>query len=72
MILESDGCGTIKLWVDSSFAVHHDTRSNNGGEMLMVKGDVYSASIKQKVNTKRIFEAELVGLDDLMPQVLWM
>ena len=35
------------------------------------KGAVYSASTKQKFNTKSSTEAELIAVDDLMPQILW-
>ena len=40
--------------------------------MSMGRGDLYSTSNKQKLNTKSSTEAELVGVDDLMPQILWM
>ena len=38
----------------------------------MEQGALYSASRKQKLNTKSSTKAELVGVDDLMPQILWM
>lgn len=37
----------------------------------MGKGSIYSKSTRQRLNTKSSTEAELVGVDDLMPQVLW-
>jgi hypothetical protein len=37
----------------------------------MGKGYVYATSVKQKLNTKSSTEAELVGVDDGMPQILW-
>ena len=40
--------------------------------MSMARGSLYYASNKQKTNTKILTEAELVGVDDLMPQILWM
>ncbi len=39
--------------------------------MSLGKGAVYGASIRQKLNTRSSTEAELVGVNDLMPQVLW-
>jgi hypothetical protein len=39
--------------------------------MSMGTGAVYSSSTKQKLNTKSSTEAELVGLDDVLPQALW-
>jgi hypothetical protein len=39
--------------------------------MLLGTGAAYSASKKQKLNTKSSTESELVGIDDMIPQVLW-
>ena len=61
----------IKWWVDASFAVHQDMRSHTGGTMSLGKGSIYSASVRQKLNTKSSTEAELVGVDDMMSMVLW-
>jgi hypothetical protein len=35
------------------------------------KGSIWSHSTKQKLNTRSSTEAELVAVDDMMPQVLW-
>jgi hypothetical protein len=71
LTLEADDLQVIKWWIDASFAVHEDMRSHTGGTMSMGKGSVYSTSVTQKLNTKSSTEAELVGVDDVMPQVLW-
>ena len=60
-----------KWWVDSSYAVHPDMRSQSGIFMTLGKGTAYSESSKQKLNTKSSTEAELVAIDDSMAQVLW-
>jgi hypothetical protein len=61
----------VKWWVDASFVVHPDMRSHTDGVMSLGKGAVYSASTtRQKLNTRSSTEAELVGIDDLMAQVL--
>ncbi len=39
--------------------------------MSLGAGAVYSTSKKQKLNTKSSTEAELVGVNDIMPQILW-
>jgi hypothetical protein len=39
--------------------------------MSMGTGAAYSTSKKQKLNTKSSTEAELVGIDDVLPQALW-
>ena len=72
LTLESDGTRTAKWCVDAAFAVHHNMKIHTGGMMSMGQGALYSASIKQKLNMKSSTEAELVGVDDLMPQILLM
>jgi hypothetical protein len=71
LTLEGDDAHVIKWWVDASFAVQTDMKSHTGGTMSLGKGSVYSASTRQKINTKSSTEAELVGVDDVMPLVLW-
>ena len=70
LTLEYDGTGTVKWWVDAAFVVHHDMKSHTGGMMTMGRGALYSASNKQKLNTKSSNEVKLVGVDDPMPQML--
>ena len=45
--------------------------SHTGGTISFEKGSVYSTSVRQKLTTKSSTEAELVGVDDVMPMVLW-
>jgi hypothetical protein len=71
LTLRADNINIIKWWVDAAFAVHKDMRSHTGGVMSMGAGAVYSSSQKQKMNTKSSTEAELVGANDVLPQVLW-
>jgi len=71
LTLEADSLSVFKWWVDGSFAVHPDMRSHTGATMSLGKGSVLSMSTKQKLNTKSSTEAELVGVDDAMPQILW-
>ena len=35
------------------------------------QGLIISTSKKQELNTKKLTEAELIGADDVMPQILW-
>ena len=39
--------------------------------MTFGKGAVTSFFQKQKINTKSSIEAELIGVDDALPQMLW-
>jgi hypothetical protein len=71
LILEADDLNVVKWWADASFAVHPDMKSHTGGLMTLGKGAIYGTSTRQKINTKSSTEAELVGLNDVMPQVLW-
>ena len=58
--------------MDAVFSVHHDMKSHTGGMMSRGRGALYSASNKQKLITKSSTKAELVGVDNLIPQILWM
>jgi hypothetical protein len=71
LTLEAEDGIDIKWLVDASFAVHPDMRSHTGTTVLLGKGSVYSLSRKQCLNTKSSTEAELVGVDDSMPLVIW-
>jgi hypothetical protein len=71
LMLEADDTHIVKWWVDASFVVHSDMRSHTGGTMSLGKGSLYSSSTRQKLNTKSSNKAELVGVDNVMPLVLW-
>ena len=64
----------LKCWVDASHAAHEYMQGHMGGTMLMGKygcGSIISISKKQKLNTKSLTEAELIGVDKAIPQMLW-
>ena len=71
LILEADDTHIVNWWVDASFAVHHDMKSRTGGAMMMGKGAIYATSTRQKLNTKSSTEGELVGVNNVMLQILW-
>ena len=71
LILAMDGTNKIRWHVDAAFAVHNDMKSHTGATMTMGQGAASSQSSKQKLNTKSSTEAEFVGVDDIMPQVIW-
>ena len=71
LTLEGSDEMMIKWWVDGAFAVHPDMRSHTGAIMSLGRGAVYAMSTRQKLNTRSSTEAELVGVDDAMSQILW-
>ena len=71
LILSADGSGVLKWYVDGSYTVHPNMRGHTGAGLTMGRGYPISASTKQKLNTRSSTESELVGVDDLMPSILW-
>jgi hypothetical protein len=61
----------MKWWIDGSFAVHDNMRSHKVSTMSMSTGSIWSSSIKQKFSTRSSTEAELLAVDDMMPQISW-
>ena len=74
LILQADRLNVLKWWVDASYVDHENMRLHTGGTVSMGKygrGSIISISNKQKLNTKGLVEAELIGVDDVMPQMIW-
>ena len=71
LVLGWDKTGNAYWYVDASFAVHQNMRSHTGGVLTFGHGAVISISTKQKINTKSSTEAELVGVDDILPFNIW-
>jgi len=71
LTLEADKVLSVKWWVDASFGVHKDVKGHIGGVMSLGRGAIFSTSTKQKLNTRSSTECELVGVNDVMAQVLW-
>jgi hypothetical protein len=66
-----DGSKGLQWWVDASFGTRYQMKSQTGGTISLGYGSVYSMSRKQKLNTTSSTEAELVGVHDVMPQIIW-
>ena len=64
----------IHMWADTSFATHQDAKSHTGCVISLgpCGGPVYCRSVKQKPVSRSSTEAELIGLHDSLPQVLWL
>ena len=71
LTLEATDLQLVKCWVDASYAMHPDMKSHTGGAMTLGKGTIYGTSTRQKLNTRSSTEGELVGLHDVLPQILW-
>jgi hypothetical protein len=69
--LVADGSGVISWWVDASYAVHPDMKGHTGGTMSMGKGSIYSMASGQKLVARSSTESELIGVHDVMPQIIW-
>ena len=67
-----DNIGSIKWYVDASYVIQEDCKGHSGAMMTMGGGAITSFSRKQKLNGKSLTEAELIGMDDALPQIIWM
>jgi hypothetical protein len=57
--------------VNASFAVHPNMRGHTGGGLTIGRGFPIISSTKQKLNTRSSMESKLVGVNDMMPSILW-
>ena len=71
LVLGKDATDSIRWWIDASYTVHHDMRGHTGATMSMGMGLVFSGSWKQKLVTRSSTESEVVGVYDVLPQILW-
>jgi hypothetical protein len=72
LTLASDEGGfNIRWWVDAAYAVHSNMKGHTGGTMMMGNGSAYSTSSKQKMVGRSSTECEIIGVYDVLPQMLW-
>ena len=69
--LQADSLTISNWWIDASYAVHPDFKSHTGGVFSLGRGGIYGTSTRQKINAKSSTEAELIGVAEVLPQVLW-
>ena len=62
--------GSRKLYVDASYAIHDDCKGHTAALMTMRGGAITSFLRKQNVNAKGSTEAELIGMNYDLPQIL--
>ena len=73
VMLEANGDlnSLVVAYIDASFGVHHDGKSQSACTITLGKGSTYAKASKQKMNTKSSHESELIALSDGGGQVLW-
>ena len=69
-----NGVHNVGWSVDLAFGVHPDFKSYVGRNMFFKggKGSPINISAKQKLNTESLTMAESVGVDCVLPLVLWV
>jgi hypothetical protein len=71
LVLSANNDGLLMWYVDASFVVHPSMCEHTGGGLTLGRGFPISTSTKRKSNTRSSTECELVGVDDMMPIILW-
>ena len=71
LVLRKDSTDSMQWWIDASYTVHPDMQGHTGATMSMGNGLVFSGSWKQKLVTWSSTESEVVGVYDVLPQILW-
>jgi len=71
LTLEADAVVQAGWWVDASFGIHHVMKSDKGGIMSGVVGAIYVTLRRQRLNARSSIKSELVGINDVLSQVLW-
>ena len=69
--LQADETNLLQWWVDVAYATHPDMKGHTGATFTMGHGSIYSNSLKQKLVARSSTEAELIGVHDILPQILW-
>ena len=69
--LQADETNLLQWWVDAAYATHPDMKGHTGATFTMGHGSIYSNSLKQQLVARSSTEAELIGVHDILPQILW-
>ena len=69
--LQVDESNLLQWRVDAAYATHSDMKGQTGATFTMGHGSIYSNSLKQKLVARSSTEAELIGVHDILPQILW-
>ena len=71
IVLRAENGLQVIAHVDASFAVHESMKSHTGSFITLGTGPINASSKKQSLVTRSSTEAELVGLSDSLPQIIW-
>ena len=71
LMLRASNEGIVRWWIDASYAVHEDMKGYTGAALSLGKGAIYSGLWKQRLVSRSSTESELIGVYDVLPQVLW-
>ena len=71
LIPSTNGSNILKWWVVASFASHPKIQGHSGGGLSLGRRFPIVSYTKQKLNTRRSTETELVGADEFMPTIFW-
>ena len=71
LTLHASNEGIVQWWIDASYAVHDDMKGHTGAALSLGKGGIYSGSWKQRLVARSSTESELIGVYDVLPQVVW-
>ena len=71
LTLRASDEGIVQWWIDASYGVHEDMKGHTGATLSLGKGAIYSGSWKQRLVSRSSTESELIGVYDVLPQVLW-
>ena len=71
LTLLANDMGAITWYMDAFYACNYDCKGQSGGMMVIGEGAIPSFSCKQKLYGESSIEAELIGIDDALPQVIW-
>ncbi len=70
LVLGAKNNGLLMWYIYALFVVHPNMHGHTGGGLALGRGFPMTASTKQKLNTRRSTESELVGVDDMMPIII--
>ena len=71
-VISIENIGRLIIFVDASYMVHMNMRSDTVAAMTFGIGVFLSDSKMQKLNTKSSTDKEIVAVSDFLPKVIYM